>query len=89
MKRALRRLLALAGALALGAAGLAHAQDRLWQMEVLRRSATGQSGSAGSPHYGDALRDWLDARPRTLWMHWNDLAYHRAGVWEIRPRRER
>jgi len=48
--------------------------------------AGGQSGSAGSPHYDDALRNWLEARPGLLWMHWSDVDYHsREGIWEIRP----
>jgi acyl-homoserine lactone acylase PvdQ len=47
--------------------------------------AGGQSGFAGDPHYTDALADWLAGRARPLWMHRADLAYHRRGVWELRP----
>ena len=45
--------------------------------------AGGQSGYAGEAHYDDALGDWLQGRPRPLWMHWNDVAYHRVGSWEL------
>jgi acyl-homoserine lactone acylase PvdQ len=47
--------------------------------------AGGQSGFAGDPHYVDGIGDWLAGRPRPLWMHRADLAYHRRGVWELRP----
>ena len=44
-----------------------------------------QSGSPGSEHYADALADWLAGRPRPLWMHQSDIAYHQKGTWELRP----
>jgi len=47
--------------------------------------AGGQSGHPGSPNYADALEDWLRARPRPLWMHPSDVAYHERGVWELQP----
>jgi penicillin amidase len=47
--------------------------------------AGGQSGHPGSPHYADALDDWLRARPRPLWMHPSDVAYHEQGVWDLHP----
>ena len=47
--------------------------------------AGGQSGHPGDPHYDDALADWLAGRPRPLWMHWSDVAYHQVGTWELRP----
>jgi penicillin amidase len=47
--------------------------------------AGGQSGYAGEAHYDDALQDWLQARPRPLWMHWNDVTYHGIGTWELTP----
>jgi penicillin amidase len=47
--------------------------------------AGGQSGHPGSPNYADALEDWLVARPRPLWMHPSDVAYHERGVWELHP----
>jgi len=48
--------------------------------------AGGQSGYPGSPHYGDALRDWLSGDPRFLWTHPSDIEDRAIGVWEIRPR---
>jgi penicillin amidase len=50
--------------------------------------AGGQSGLPGDPHYADALGDWLAGRARPLWMHGSDVAYHRRGVWELRPEDE-
>jgi penicillin amidase len=47
--------------------------------------AGGQSGNPGSPHYADALNDWLAGRPRPLWMHHSDVAYHQKGSFELRP----
>jgi penicillin amidase len=47
--------------------------------------AGGQSGHPGSPHYADALDDWLAGEPRPLWLHASDVAYHEAGVWTLRP----
>ncbi len=47
--------------------------------------AGGQSGHPGSAHYADALADWLAGRPRPLWMHASDVAYHQKGTWELRP----
>jgi penicillin amidase len=47
--------------------------------------AGGQSGHPGDPRYDDALADWLVGRPRPFWMHWQDVAYHHIGVWELRP----
>jgi penicillin amidase len=45
----------------------------------------GQSGLPGSAAYADAIDDWLQGRPRVLWMHPADLAYHAQGTWELRP----
>jgi len=47
--------------------------------------AGGQSGHPGSPHYADALADWLSGQPRPLWMHASDVSYHQKGTWELRP----
>ncbi len=47
--------------------------------------AGGQSGHPGAPLYDDALTDWLEARPRPLWLHASDLAYQTAGRWELHP----
>lgn len=51
--------------------------------------AGGQSGHPGTPHYADALEDWLGGRSRPLWMHRGDVAYHERGIWEIHPNEER
>jgi penicillin amidase len=45
----------------------------------------GQSGHPGDELYDDALDEWLAARPRPLWLHPTDLAYHERGVWELLP----
>jgi penicillin amidase len=45
--------------------------------------AGGQSGQPGSAHYDDALAEWLRGRPRPLWTHARDLAYHGQGSWEL------
>ncbi len=47
--------------------------------------AGGQSGHPGSPHYADALADWLSGQPRPLWMHASDVSYHQKGTWELDP----
>jgi penicillin amidase len=47
--------------------------------------AGGQSGLPGAPGYADGIEDWLSGRPRVLWMHAADLAYHGRGTWELRP----
>ncbi len=47
--------------------------------------AGGQSGHPGSPHYADALADWLSGQPRPLWMHASDVSYHQKGTWELHP----
>jgi penicillin amidase len=47
--------------------------------------AGGQSGHPGSPHYTDALGDWISGRPRPLWMHASDVSYHQKGTWELDP----
>jgi acyl-homoserine lactone acylase PvdQ len=47
--------------------------------------AGGQSGHTRSPHYDDALRDWLRGRPRPLWLHPRDLEYLGKGRWTLHP----
>jgi penicillin amidase len=49
--------------------------------------AGGQSGHPGDGHYTDALADWLDGRPRPLWMDEADVSYHAVGTWELSPPR--
>jgi penicillin amidase len=65
--------------------GLRYAVDLADPDHALVGLAGGQSGFAGDPHYDDALGDWLAGRARPLWMHRGDVAYHRIGVWELRP----
>ena len=62
--------------------GLRYAVDLGDPDHALVGLAGGQSGSSGSAHYADALRDWLAGRPRPLWMHQSDVAYHRRR-WEL------
>jgi penicillin amidase len=45
----------------------------------------GQSGLPGSEAYSDGIGDWLRGRPRVLWMHPADVAYHSTGGWELEP----
>ncbi len=45
----------------------------------------GQSGHPAAGGYDDGLEDWLAGRPRILWMHPADVAYHARGTWELRP----
>lgn len=47
--------------------------------------AGGESGNPGSPHWSDALADWLDGRARPLWLEWADVTYHAVGTWELEP----
>ena len=49
--------------------------------------AGGQSGHPGTPHYDDAASDWLRGRPRPLWMHRQNIAFHEQGRWELHPHR--
>ncbi|HTO71653.1 MAG TPA: penicillin acylase family protein [Myxococcota bacterium] len=65
--------------------GLRYAVDLADPDHALVGLAGGQSGSPGSDHYADALADWLAGRPRPLWMHQSDIAYHQKGTWELRP----
>ncbi|HXZ84306.1 MAG TPA: penicillin acylase family protein, partial [Myxococcota bacterium] len=65
--------------------GLRYAVDLADPDHALVGLAGGQSGSPGSEHYADALADWLAGRPRPLWMHQSDIAYHQKGTWELRP----
>lgn len=65
--------------------GLRYAVDLADPDHALVGLAGGQSGSPGSDHYADALGDWLAGRPRPLWMHQSDIAYHQKGTWELRP----
>jgi len=65
--------------------GLRYAVDLGDPDHALVGLAGGQSGSSGSDHYADALADWLAGRPRLLWMHQSDVAYHQKGTWELRP----
>ena len=65
--------------------GLRYAVDLGDPDHALVGLAGGQSGSSGSAHYADALRDWLAGRPRPLWMHQSDVAYHQVGTWELVP----
>ena len=66
--------------------GLRYAVDLGDPDHALVGLAGGQSGSSGSDHYADALRDWLAGRPRPLWMHQSDVAYHQVGTWELAQR---
>ena len=65
--------------------GLRYAVDLGDPDHALVGLAGGQSGNSGSDHYADALADWLAGRPRPLWMHQSDVAYHQKGTWELRP----
>ena len=65
--------------------GLRYAVDLGDPDHALVGLAGGQSGSSGSDHYADALADWLAGRPRLLWMHQSDVAYHQKGTWELLP----
>jgi penicillin amidase len=65
--------------------GLRYAVDLGDPDHALVGLAGGQSGSSGSAHYADSLRDWLAGRPRPLWMHQSDIAYHQVGTWELVP----
>jgi acyl-homoserine lactone acylase PvdQ len=65
--------------------GLRYAVDLGDPDHALVGLAGGQSGSSGSDHYADALGDWLAGRPRLLWMHQSDIAYHQKGTWELLP----
>lgn len=47
--------------------------------------AGGQSGHPGTPHYDDALGDWLAGRPRLLWMDSGDISRLAAGRWVLHP----
>jgi penicillin amidase len=47
--------------------------------------AGGQSGHPGTPHYDDALADWLAGRPRLLWMDRGDIGRLATGRWVLRP----
>ncbi len=47
--------------------------------------AGGQSGHPGTPHYDDALADWLAGRPRLLWMDPGDVARLAVGRWVLQP----
>jgi penicillin amidase len=49
--------------------------------------AGGESGHPGSPHFRDALDDWLAGRARPLWLEWADVTYHAVGSWELEPLR--
>jgi len=50
--------------------------------------AGGQSGHPGTPHYDDALADWLEGRPRLLWMDRGDLRRLEEGRWVLQPEAE-
>jgi penicillin amidase len=50
--------------------------------------AGGQSGHPGTPHYDDALADWLEGRPRLLWMDRGDLRRLEEGRWVLQPEGE-
>jgi len=65
--------------------GLRYAIDLADPDHALVGLAGGQSGNSGSDHYADALADWLAGRPRPLWMHQSDVAYHQKGTWELSP----
>ena len=65
--------------------GLRYAVDLADPDHALVGLAGGQSGNSGSDHYADALGDWLAGRPRPLWMHQSDVAYHQKGTWELSP----
>jgi penicillin amidase len=45
----------------------------------------GQSGLPGAARYVDGVSDWVRGKPRILWMHPADVAYHAGGTWELRP----
>lgn len=47
--------------------------------------AGGESGRPRSPHYADAFDDWIQGRPRPLWMDHTSVVYHAEGVWRLDP----
>ncbi len=63
------------------AVDLGDPEHALWDL------AGGQSGHPLDPHYDDGIADWVAGRPRPLWMHRRDLAYHDASVWRLLPAR--
>ena len=47
--------------------------------------AGGQSGHPFDPRYDDGIEDWIERRPRPLWMLRRDVAYHDAAIWRLLP----